>query len=156
MDDTDFLHALPDFSPILGDDEDARQDVVLNLWKNRKRINRLAPYARRAAKNRRTDARRHTARERSLFWPLAPDHDREGAAALPLDALIAEETRLGLKSAIGGLPPAQRNAIASVYLYKLLVREACKRLGVSPTALNSALYYGRSNLRKALTETGRA
>ena len=112
MDAAEFLNAVPDLTPIIGDAEDVRQNVFLRLWEKGDTIQNMARYARRAAKRAANDASERRGREAERVESL--DDDRFGVveSLSPLDAMIDVEDRDRVREAASQLPRCQRDAIA--------------------------------------------
>lgn len=145
MDADQFLADLPDLTSILGNDEDAIQDISLRCWRCRATIQDLPRYARRAAANRRTDGARRRARNPAslpadvllTLWDPKPT---------PLDRLVQAETVRGILGDLGQLPERQREAVGAVVLNGEPIAEAAARLGRTPGAVRSDVWRGRQAL----------
>jgi hypothetical protein len=111
MDAAEFLQALPDLAPILGDDEDARQDVLLRLWDKRGSIRNMPNYARRAAKRAASDASKRRNREDTRFVPFEVSYELALESESPLDAMMNTENRQRFWEAVPRLPPCQRDSV---------------------------------------------
>jgi len=118
---------------------------------------------------------RHTYRPERPFgpwlWTIARNAVTDSLRArstrlrreLPIDALegidepsIEQEHRFplspALRSALDGLPPAQRQAVELLHIHELSVAEAAERAGVTPGALKVRAHRGYKALRVALAD----
>lgn len=131
------------------DHEDAEQEVELKLLQRaRATIRNPERYRRSAVRRALYDQNRRESRRRRAEAAYA--QARATAAPDPAVQSDARETSALVREGVATLPSAQRNAYSAVFLNELPPREARLHLGVSPSALNSALYHGRPRLRHML------
>lgn len=132
--------------------EDVVQNVLLSIHRARHSYTAgrpFEPWFWTIARNATVDALRKRTqrlqREASLEGlELAGDGLRRLEAASPLTS--------SLRSALGELPAAQREAVELIHLHQLSVREAASRLGVTPGALKVRAHRGYKALRLLLAE----
>jgi len=149
MDADQFLLAFPDLTSILGQDEDAKQDVALRCWERRDSIRVLPSYARRAAKNLRSDGLRRQ-RRRSVPNSEGVPLSLADPKPSPLERVERAEAVRGILGAIPDLPPRQREAVEALDLRSERLVDAAARLRRTPGALRSDRWRGRHALREAL------
>lgn len=111
MDVAAFVQAVSELSPILGGEEDARQDVFRRLWEKRASVRDMLHYARRAASRAMRDASTRRRREAARFHSWEPCHEPASDIASPLEGMIEAENLTRLCHAIRNLPQGQRQAI---------------------------------------------
>lgn len=152
MDAAEFLNAVPDLTPIIGDDEDVRQDVFLRLWEKRNSIRNMPHYARKAAKLAAIDASKASEREAARFTPLRDDDAPAGRAVSPLATMIDAEDRERLRDAAASLPPRQRDAVA----FEVDPARQSGEVEVKPTGKGhrSSLYKATNRLKEWLAGDG--
>lgn len=132
--------------------EDAVQDVLLTVHAIRHTYDPTRPFGPWlvAITNRRmVDRLRRSGRRRARETPLTPEH--ETFAAAPANHLEAASERRALALAIERLPLGQRQAIQSLKLKEMSLKEAAAATGMSITALKVATHRGLKALRKMLT-----
>jgi len=102
--------------------------------------------------------KRDIGREESLERRLAESSVRlesclADAGLAPDDLAVRNELLLRLSSALGGLPPAQREAVELRHLHGWALKDIADHLGRSPAAVAGLLHRGLTELRTLLSET---
>ena len=129
--------------------EDALQDVLLTIHRLRHTYNPrrpFGPWLATIAKRRFIDRYRHEARKKAREIPLEPFH--ETFAADQAWSHEATADRHKLRKAVGGLPPAQRDAMWLVKLNEMSLKDASLASGRSVSALKVATHRALQSLTK--------
>lgn len=135
-----------------GEAEDVAQDVLFEAFRNHQ-DGREPPDAgllRRMATCRAIDR----LRRRKLAVPL-DDASLPGPNGTPDDELVRMELADRLRRAIGQLPQRQAECFALRYLDGMSCQEVADALGMSSTAVSTALQKARAKLRVSLSDKTR-
>jgi len=135
------------------DQEDASQEVHIKLLqRHRSKIDDPDRYRKRVLRNALCDSSRRKTRGRQTEELYIERRTKllDGQSDNPAMLCERQETVEIVRHCVNQLPSRQRDVIDAVCLQELSVREASTRLGISETGINSALYHGRANLRRAL------
>ena len=89
-------------------------------------------------------AERHTAR--LAAWAADPPEP----ATTPDDALALGQTQAGVRAALTGLPPRQREVVTLVFYHDLTLDEAAGVMGVSPGTARTHYDRAKAQLRATL------
>jgi RNA polymerase sigma factor for flagellar operon FliA len=71
-------------------------------------------------------------------------------AALPIDAMIHEETRVAVREVIRRLPPKQRDVVTSYFYRAIRLREIGTTLGISESRVSQILRQAKEGIRRHL------
>ena len=146
--------------------QDVVQDVFLRLWRNPQRFDarrgELGSYLRLMARSRALDLWREAqAAGRTRDRLTAVEGARAQARAdldptRPATAFERQEGRAVVRVALGGLPPAQREALVLAYWGGLTAAEIARRTGAPLGTAKSRLRLGMAKLREKLEHEGEA
>lgn len=139
----------------VGWDSDEIDDLVDEVWLRviatrcaDRPDGQIAAWLRAIVRNVCVDAIRDRQRRRravEMAAAEAPSHARP-----PPDESLSRRERMALWSSVGGLPPAERQAIVAHYYFGLSAHEIARRFDRTPGAVRKALSLGRRRLRERL------
>ena len=139
-----------------GDAEDAVQEAFVKAYAalSRFRIDApFRPWLLRIVANEARNRRRSAGRRAGLALRAAEDRRPGDAAPSPESAVLADESRQALLSAINGLRDEDREIIAARYFLDLSEAETATALGVRPGTVKSRLSRALARLRERLAAT---
>jgi RNA polymerase sigma factor (sigma-70 family) len=87
-----------------------------------------------------------------VAWESDPHSERHGMQISPEAGLIQQEMVSRIRRAVEDLPPAERDAVALVYLEEQSHQEAARQLAASLSAVKVRVHRGRNHLRQALMD----
>lgn len=93
-------------------------------------------------------------RSRTVLRGEAGDDRTAGFATAPEEVVLARMEREAVRSALGGLPGLQREALAAAYYTSSSQRELAEAWEVPLGTVKSRVRYGLGHLRKALARMG--
>jgi RNA polymerase sigma-70 factor (ECF subfamily) len=127
------------------DVEEVASDVFLALWDNAERADSLKAYIAATARNK----ARNKLREAAESLPLDDGVLADGGAALD-EALISEDERQTVKSAVLSMEETDREIFLRHYYGSQSVSDIARETGVSKAAVKQRLVRGRKKLRLVL------
>jgi RNA polymerase sigma-70 factor (ECF subfamily) len=134
-----------------GDAEDAVQDAFVKAYAALPRFRTQAPFRPwllRIVANEARNRRRSAGRRAGLVLRAAEDRRPGDAAPSPESAVLENETRATLLSAVNGLRDDDREIIAARYLLDLSEAEAAETLGIPRGTVKSRLSRALARLRE--------
>jgi RNA polymerase sigma-70 factor (ECF subfamily) len=123
------------------DIEEIASDVFLALWDNAERAEKLKAYLAATARNK----ARNKLREAAESLPL--DENIPSGGAAPDDALITEDERQTVKSAVLAMEDTDCEMFLRHYYGSQTVSEIARETGVNEAAVKQRLSRGRKKLR---------
>jgi RNA polymerase sigma-70 factor (ECF subfamily) len=136
-----------------GDAEDAVQEAFVKAYAAIARFRLDAPFRPwllRIVANEARNRRRSAGRRAGLALRAAEDRRPGDAAPSPESAVLADESRQALLSAINGLRDEDREVIAARYLLDLSEAETAETLGLPRGTVKSRLSRALARLRERL------
>jgi len=141
---------------VLGDRdrvEDAAQQVWLAVWRRigeLRAVDRWRPWLYQVARNAALDSAREVSRNRAVAQPLADDVATSATSKTPADALIGEEQKELMLTAIQSLPVLYREPFVLRHLEEWSYREIGELLGLPVNTVETRLVRARRLLREML------
>lgn len=153
------LHAFAELLLDADDAEDVIQDVFLNVWLHRERIDATRPFknyllrsvyntALNLLKRKNRYIGYEAAGEKEIDALLVPHYDPDANEIIR--RLFNEELHRELADAIQSLPPKCREVFSMSYLQHTPSKEISQQLGISPRTVDNHIYAALKQLREHL------
>jgi RNA polymerase sigma-70 factor (ECF subfamily) len=140
--------------------EDVMQDIFFEAFRRADRFDaakgKLKPWLLQLAYSRAMNRRQHLLLRHFYDHPQSfPEHDPNPALHDDSDCLLGltheERTRI-LQTAMGQLPPKQRQVIELAYFQGLLIKEIAEQIGESQVNTRNHYYRGVKRIRQVVEE----